>query len=308
MRDAFFERLVQIARRDERLIFLSADHGAFALQDFERMMPDRYFNVGISEQNMIGVAAGLAASGKIVFVYGISPFVSLRVMEQLTIDVAAMGLPVNVVSVGAGFTYSTDGPTHHGLQDIPAVLTIPDLNILNSSDPVNTRAFADYAVASRRPNYIRIEKGVFPILDLAHEFEVERGFSVVRTGGDVLLISTGSIIHDIVAALPEIEHRLDRKVTLIDLFAPREVGSELVNQFIRRSAAVYTIEESYSTGISSVVALSIARSGLNVPLRVISAKPRFFFESGDRKYLQEIGNLSAAAIVNSFEKCGNVSS
>ena len=85
MRDAFFERLVEVARKDERVIVLSADHGAFALEKFQEEMPDRYINMGIAEQNMVGVAAGLAASGKIVFIYGITPFVSLRVLEQLTL-------------------------------------------------------------------------------------------------------------------------------------------------------------------------------------------------------------------------------
>jgi transketolase len=303
MRDAFFERVVQIAKSDQRVIFLSADHGAFALKEFESLMPDRYINVGISEQNMIGVAAGLAASGKIVFAYGISPFVSLRVMEQLTLDVAAMRLPVNVVSVGAGFTYSTDGPTHHGLQDLPAVLTIPDLNILNSSDPVNSRAFVDYAVASERPNYIRIEKGEFPVLKLDHAFDVERGFSIASTGGGILLISTGSIIHEIVVALPEIERRTGEKVTLIDLFAPSVATNELTKQYIRNSTAVYVIEESYSTGISSVIALSIARNGINVPLRVIAPKTMYYFASGDRALLKREGGLDSAKFADLFMQC-----
>ena len=115
-------------------------------------------------QNMIGSAAGLAASGKITFAYGITPFVSLRVLEQLTIDVASMDLSVNVVSVGGGFTYSTDGPTHQGLQDLPAVNTIPNMTIFNSSDPASTRAFAKISAKEPGPKYIRIEKGYLPDL------------------------------------------------------------------------------------------------------------------------------------------------
>ena len=224
-------------------------------------------------------------------------------MEQLTLDVAAMRLPVNVVSVGAGFTYSTDGPTHHGLQDLPAVLTIPDLNILNSSDPVNSRAFVDYAVASERPNYIRIEKGEFPVLKLDHAFDVERGFSVASTGGGILLISTGSIIHEIVVALPEIERRTGEKVTLIDLFAPSVATNELTNQYIRNSTAVYVIEESYSTGISSVIALSIARNEINVPLRVIAPKSMYYFASGDRALLKREAGLDAVKFADLFMRC-----
>ncbi len=300
MRDAFFERLVEVAKDDPRIVFLSADHGAFALQEFETSMPERYINVGISEQNMIGVAAGLAASGKIVFAYGISPFVSLRVMEQLTLDVAAMRLPVNVVSVGAGFTYSTDGPTHHGLQDLPAVLTIPGLAILNSSDPVNTRVFAEHVVDSRQPHYIRIEKGVFPKLELAEIFDVEKGFSVARSGGRILLISTGSIVHEIVRALPEIEESLGERVTLIDLFAPCKAGEEPLRAYLREATAVYTVEESYARGIASVVGEIIALNGFRAPLKAIHAAPSYHYASGDRDHLRKTGHLDANSIAARF--------
>ena len=208
MRDAFFECVVEVAKNDERIFFLSADHGAFALNKFQKEMPQRYINVGISEQNMIGLAAGLAASGKIVFVYGISPFVSLRVLEQLTIDVAAMQLPVNVVSVGAGFTYSTDGPTHQGLQDLPAVLTVPGLNVLNSSDPENTKSFVDLAIHSRKPHYIRIEKE--KVNDLPRISPIDticEGFSVIQQGeGPTVVLSTGIITHRVLECLQKLKH------------------------------------------------------------------------------------------------------
>lgn len=300
MRDAFFQRVVELAKLNDQIVFLTADHGAFALEEFESEMPERYINVGISEQNMIGVAAGLAASGKTVFAYGIAPFVSLRVMEQLTLDVAAMQLPVNVVSVGAGFTYSTDGPTHHGLQDLPAALTIPGLKILNSSDPVNTSAFAEHAVASRQPHYIRIEKGELPTLTLDEPFAVERGFSVVQKGGKTLLISSGSIIHEILLALPDIEHIIGDKATIVDLFAPSSVQQDQLKDLIRRADAVYSIEESYSRGIASILSYTIATNNLNVPLRAIAADFENVYFAGDRNYLRKATNLDATSICRFF--------
>jgi transketolase len=125
MRDAFFDAVYELASENSDVYFLSVDHGAFSLERFQKTFPDRYINLGIAEQNMIGVSAGLSLSGKIVFSYGIAPFVSLRVLEQISLDLASMCANVNIISVGAGFTYSTDGPSHHGLQDLSAVLTTP---------------------------------------------------------------------------------------------------------------------------------------------------------------------------------------
>ena len=198
MRDAFFEELVSQAKLNSNIVILSADHGAFALEEFAKDNPKQYINIGIAEQNMIGVAAGLAASGKIVFVYGITPFVSLRVLEHLTIDVATMQLPVIVVSVGAGFTYSTDGPTHQGLQDLAAILSVPGMTVLNSSDPVNTSHFVQRAIKEKKPTYIRIEKEKLQEFNRLNSNYQKDGYSLLTNGNsDLMIVSTGSISHDV---------------------------------------------------------------------------------------------------------------
>src|SRR5262249_44645311 len=109
MRDAFFDGVYDLAVQDPDLVFLTADHGAFSLERFRKDIPRQYFNVGIAEQNMVSVAAGLALSGKRVFIYSIIDFVTLRCIEQISVDIGGMNLPVVIVGVGAGFTYSTDG-------------------------------------------------------------------------------------------------------------------------------------------------------------------------------------------------------
>ena len=163
MRDAFFDAVYDEAAQNPSVYFLSDDHGAFSLERFQKDFPDRYINIGIAEQNMIGVSSGLSLSGKIVYCYGISPFVSLKVLEQISLDLAAIGSNVNIVSVGAGFTYATDGPSHHGLQDLSAVLSTPNITILNSSDPKSTQAFAKIATRQNGPKYIRIIDGIAKI-------------------------------------------------------------------------------------------------------------------------------------------------
>ena len=290
MRDAFFEQLVKAAYQDERIVFLTADHGAFALRKFEEEMPDRYFNLGIAEQNMMGVAAGLAASGKIVFAYGIAPFVSLRVLEQLTIDIAAMRLPVNVVSVGAGFTYSTDGPTHHGLQDMSAVLTIPHITVLNSSDPENTRHFVDLVLEEPGPHYIRIEKEKVASLPRANP-EInwrKMGFSILRESQEksVLILSTGIVTHEVMKCLDDLEKVSDVSVTVADIFQVKPFPDGLLS-VIAEFDQVISIEEGYSSGFASQLLVKLSESkGAFSRLSIVALDDRFYFDYDDRPVLR----------------------
>lgn len=280
MRDAFFERLVEVARIDKRIVVLSADHGAFALEKFQEEMPERYINMGIAEQNMVGVAAGLASSGKIVFIYGISPFVSLRVLEQLTLDVAAMQLPVNVISVGAGFTYSTDGPTHQGLQDVAVVSTISGMTILNSSDPTNTRAFVNLAVNSKKPHYIRVEKEKLESFTRLNSRYLEDGFSVLKQGNSATcVISTGFICHEVLSLIEEMSNE---NLTLIDMHNLNNPNVQSLTQFLERFTAIITIEENYTSGMAMLISKFITFNGLDIKFSAIGVEDNYIYHSSDR--------------------------
>lgn len=304
MRDAFFEKLAEAARLDKRIVVLSADHGAFALKKFEEEMPDRYINIGIAEQNMVGVAAGLAASGKIVFIYGISPFVSLRVLEQLTIDVAAMQLPVNVISVGAGFTYSTDGPTHQGLQDVSAVATIPGMTILNSSDPVNTRAFVEMAISSGKPHYIRIEKEklseFFPNSDM-RKLKREGYSKLNENKSKVLIITTGLLSHLALDIAKTYSTQYGIQVAVFDVFQIKPLTRELLNQ-ISNFDRVIVLEESYKSVLASEVALEILDRNLAISLSVLECGENFLFKGSSRDDMSRDAGLSRELIINAINR------
>tara|TARA_B100000212_G_C27359897_1_gene527715 strand:- start:118 stop:1047 length:930 start_codon:yes stop_codon:yes gene_type:complete len=304
MRDAFFERIVEKALSDERIIFLTADHGAFALKRFENEIPNRFINIGISEQNMMGVAAGLASSGKIVFAYGISPFVSLRVLEQITLDISAMKLPVNIVSVGAGFTYSTDGPTHHGLQDLSALITVPEINILNSSDPFNTKLFVDYVIETKKPHYIRIEKEkVFPFPN--SEISIDKGFRyLTKKEGKVLIISTGIILHSLIENYEYIRNEIEDEFSVIDLFKIKPINKELLN-LICNYKYVITLEEGYVTGMASFFQSNISNNFINKQVFTIGVKEKFIFKYSTRSELLKEVNLDVDGIISSIKKIMN---
>lgn len=298
MRDAFFEKLVESARLDKRIIVLSADHGAHALKKFEEEMPDRYINIGIAEQNMVGVAAGLAASGKIVFIYGISPFVSLRVLEQLTIDVAAMQLPVNVVSVGAGFTYSTDGPTHQGLQDISAVATIPGMTILNSSDPVNTRAFVEMAINSGKPHYIRIEKerlSEFKTYNGTEELMIRGHSKLNDVDSKVLVIATGLLSHLALNIAADFVREYEIDLAVIDLFQIKPLTPNTLAE-IANFEKLIVLEESYKSVIASEIALHVLSMNLNISISALACGERFIFRGSSRDDIAHEAGLSRESI------------
>ena len=304
MRDAFFEELVSQAKLNPNIIILSADHGALALEDFARTNPKQYINIGIAEQNMVGVAAGLAASGKIVFIYGITPFVSLRVLEHLTIDVAAMQLPVNVISVGAGFTYSTDGLTHHGLQDMPAIASISGLKILNSSDPQNTKSFIKQAIETKLPHYIRIEKeklAPFPstgLLNINSKF----GFStLIKNYEDLLIISTGYLANLIFNTVISSREKLTKNFTLIDIYQFNPIPQELIEE-IASYKQVMIFEES-AEFISSQLFKLFPPSNRIVKTFSVRVNLEMAFKGADRLKMLGQNGLSPKEIIrqiNSF--------
>ena len=154
MRTTFVETLKELARQDERIFLHSADMGYSVFETFREEFPDRFLNTGIAEQNTIGIAAGLAARGKIVFVYSIIPFVTMRCFEQIRLDLAYNKSNVKIVGVGAGFTYGSLGSSHHALEDISIMRSLPNMTVLCPGDPVEARELIKQSCEHTGPVYI----------------------------------------------------------------------------------------------------------------------------------------------------------
>ena len=131
IRDAFFDSFYELGAADESVVFLSSDMDAFSLRKFKNDFPERFVNVGVAEQNMVNVAAGLAIAGKKVFCYGIGAFVTMRCYEQIKVNLCSNNLNVNIIGAGAGFSFGHDGPTHHGLQDVALMRVLPEMSIID---------------------------------------------------------------------------------------------------------------------------------------------------------------------------------
>ena len=297
MRDAFFLELLNVAREDERIMVLTADHGAHSLVDFENEMPNRFINVGIAEQNMISVAAGLASQGKLPVAYGIAPFVSLRVLEQLTLDVAAMQLPVTVASIGSGFTYSTDGLTHHGLQDVSAILGLPQMTVLNSSDPSSTKLFARQTSTSLFPRYVRLEKGTHPNHLRANDDWRGQGWGEIRRGkSSNLVITTGVISHSVLSAVDEVTKIRGVGPTVVDVHRLSPLPDSGLFRIIQQSSSVLVIEESYPA-LGQLISFEVSKRQLAITLSFMHAPFRYFHEGGSRETMLTHAGLSEVDIM-----------
>ena len=162
IRDAFFDELYAIAVEDGNVMFLTADMGAFSLAKFKEDLPEQYINVGVAEQILVSVAAGLALGGKRVFIYAMAAFITQRCYEQIKIDLCQMRLPVTIIGSGPGLTYGSEGPTHHAVNDIAIMKVLPEMMIITPRDPEEAKEAARIAYDNQTPVYIRLAKGKLP--------------------------------------------------------------------------------------------------------------------------------------------------
>ncbi len=297
MRDAFLNGLYDIAIRDRRVMLLTDDLGATSLDKFRRDLSSQYINVGIAEQNMVNVAAGLALGGKIVFMYGIAPFVTLRCYEQIKVDLCYMNLPVTCLGVGAGYAYDTAGPTHQAIEDVAAIAAFPGITIVNLSDNVMATAFAEIAYKSPGPKYIRFDREKFPLIYDGRSINFSEGLASLKTGRDLTIIATGMMVHQAFTVAEELaKHSIDAGI--IDLYRIKPVNEGLLLKLIEQSKQIVTMEENLLTGgIGSIIAGILADNDKSLRLKRIGIPDKYYFEYGGRKHLHKLLGLDNDTIV-----------
>lgn len=294
-RDVLFGEIHRIAAEDSRVMVLTADMGAIELDKFKESFRERYINVGIAEQSGMSIAAGLALGGKIVFIYGIIPFITLRCLEQIKVNLCGMKLSVTIIGIGAGFAYNVDGPTHHAIEDIAVMRALPEMTIFSPSDPVSVEQVVRMAYAIPGPKYIRLEKGSYPSIHNAeHDFSV--GLLDLRKGKDVTIISTGSLVHNALAVSDELaKHSVSSSV--VDLYRIKPINSQRLLRVIEGSKLVVTLEEhSIIGGIGSVISEVLADNHLSVPLKRIGVNDQYSFRYGNEEWLHTLHGLDVNTV------------
>jgi transketolase len=195
MRNAFAKEITRLAQEDERIVLLSGDIGNRLFDEFKAKCPDRFYNCGVAEANMIGVAAGLALNGLRPVCYTIAPFITYRCMEQIRVDLGYHDVPVVIVGTGAGLAYASLGATHHSCEEVGMLRLIPDLIVLTPADAVEVRAALRTALRQPHPAYMRIGKKGEPVVHQTalDNFAIGRALPV-RTGTDVALLASGVVL------------------------------------------------------------------------------------------------------------------
>ena len=259
MRTAFINTLNELASRDERIWLLCGDLGFSVLEPFAKSFPNRYVNVGVAEQNMTGVAAGLALSGKIVFTYSIANFPVIRCLEQIRNDVCAHNLNVKIVSVGGGFAYGSAGYTHHGTEDLAIMRVLPNMTVLAPGDPVETRLLTVAATEQPGPCYLRLGKAGEPTIHTS-EPEITIGKAIIlRQGVDGTLISTGGMLGSAIKAANEL-FALGVSVTVLSMPALSPLDKGAILHAAKNTGRILTVENHGLGGLGSAVAEVLAES------------------------------------------------
>lgn len=288
-RDAFFDNLYNIAKDDRRVILLSDDFGAPSLDKFRKDLPSQFFNMGLAEQNMINVARGLAMAGKIVYTYALLPFY-MRCYEQIR-HLCFQNLNVNMIGVGAGFAYSTAGPTHHALEDIAAMRALPNLTILNPSDSTMAGALAGMTYNEPGPKYVRLDRTANQIYQGNEDFT--KGFIRSNKTGQLTIIATGYMVSQALKVKERLIEYGIEPVVVIDFFRIKPAHGHLTWGL---SNPTVTIEENFlNGGIGSIIAEKLGVGGTN--LICIGVPNKYYFNYGGRDELHRLAGLDVDSIV-----------
>lgn len=266
-RDAFWNKVYELAKADERVVIVSADMGAPSLDRIRKEIPSQFINVGIAEQNAITLAAGLALSGKKVFAYAIAPFITIRCLEQIRVENAIMKIPITIVGIGAGFGYEDAGPTHHLIEDVAMLRSMPNIVINTMTDSVMASAFASISYSSQTTNYLRIFRQNLPDIYPANN-DFTKGLAVLKESKDFYLIATGSMTHMALEVSNELKKRkIDAGV--IDVFTV-PINQKLFIERIKKVKKIITLEEHFLPGgLGSAVCEILNDNGIRIPVKRI---------------------------------------
>jgi transketolase len=296
MRTAFIETLCDLASRDERIWLLTGDLGYSVLERFATRFPDRYVNVGVAEQNMIGIAAGLARCGKMPWVYSIANFPTFRCLEQIRNDVCYHDGNVKIVAVGAGFAYGPHGYTHHGLEDVAILRALPNMTVVAPADPVETRLATKAIAHVPSPCYLRLGKAREAVVH-EHEPDFALGKAIlVRPGSDLTLISTGGMLEETLAVAARLE-TTGIEARVLSMHTVKPLDAEAIRCAAEETEAIVSVEEhSITGGLGSAVAEVLAESGTGVRFRRFGVPDELRHAVGSQSHLRQVcGNLEEVA-------------
>ena len=294
-RDVIFKQLYEIMSKDKNVILLTNDMGALGVDRIKEKFTNQFINVGIAEQNIIGLASGLASTGYKVIIYGIISHIIFRSLEQIKLDICLPELPVTLIGIGSGLSYGNDGPTHHAVEDIGIMRILPNINIFNPSDSISAKHSLIYSINNKKPSFIRLDKEKLTNIYKSIN-EIKRGFKIHGNNSEGLIISTGFMIR---YAL-EIQNKLKIKninVSVMDIIHLNPINKSLT-KIIKNYKWIIFIDEAFENG--SLIEI-LHDSFINKKYKFVKSfnlGSKYFFGSATRKYVFAKRSISVKKIVN----------
>jgi transketolase len=294
MRNAFFETLERLMGSNKKIIFITADLGFKLFDRIAERHPDRVINVGVREATMIGIAAGLSKEGFLPFVYSFAPFVTLRCVEQLRVDLCYNNLSAVLVGVGSGLAYGPNGPTHMGIEDVGVMGALPNLTILSPCDAVEVRMLLPQAARLKTPVYVRLGRSREPLCHHQHTRKLKIGCpSVLKEGTDVAVVTYGNMAYEVLTAVHELEKEKGFSVRVISFHTLKPLKEEWILPLVQDGIPVMVIEEQVSGGsLGSRLALFLKEHAIHSPFCHLHLPEEYPNICGDRAYLLSSSKLS----------------
>lgn len=303
MRNAFADELTRLGNEDPRVVMLSGDIGNRLFDKFRAAHEPRFLNCGVAEQNMMGVAAGMAMSGLRPIAYTITPFITSRCLEQIRVDVCYQEAPVTIVAVGAGMSYAGLGPTHHSCEDIAMLRSLPNMNVVAPADAWEVRAALRAAIKLDQPVYIRMGKKGEPKIhsDIPADFQIGKAITI-EEGQDVCLLSTGNMLPEVL----EVAHLLKGQgisARVVSFHTVKPLDIACLEEAFGRFKLVATIEEhSLIGGFGAAVSEWIIDNEVKTQKFLRFGTPDSFFRlSGEQEYAREQLGLDAAHMASEIK-------
>ena len=302
MRTAFIRTLTELAAKDPRVCLFVGDLGYSVIEEFAERFPDQFLNAGVAEQNMIGLAAGMSMTGKIVFTYSIGNFGTLRCLEQIRNDVCYHRANVKVVAVGGGLAYGNLGVTHHASEDVAILRSLPNMVVVAPGDPIEAGLATRALVAYDGPAYLRLGKAGEP---LVHQdpprFELGKAITL-REGTDLTLIASGSMLPTANAVAGTLAEK-GLSVRLLSIHTIKPLDRDAVTAAATETKWIFTMEEhSVEGGLGGAVAEVLAElEPPHAPLKRIGLRPEFNKVVGDQKYLKAMHGLDEEGVMKTIQ-------
>lgn len=296
MRKVFANTLIKLAEKDPKICFLTPDMGYSIIDDFQIKFPKRYFNLGIAEQNVIAVAAGMALSGYKPYVYSVIPFIVHRCLEQIRVNISYANLNVKVIGIGAGFEYGVVGATHHGTEDITIMRSLPNFEVYSPGNFYEMEEITKLTAQNNKPTYIRIGKMKNNEIKPKNELLLYKA-SIIEEGRDkIAFLATGNILPSVFDYTQKLkEEGISPK--LISMHTIKPIDKECILNLINENYQIYTFEEhSIIGGLGSAVSEIIAESGKAVNFKRIGVNDEYSHIVGSAEFIRQEFKLNSEGL------------